>query len=114
MMAGHRIGWIGLGRMGVPMVELLLKAGHKLELWNRTRAKAEPFAAKATVVDRPIDLAPVDILFTMMATGKDLHEVYFGKDGVVSGKTCPRILVDCSSIGVDESSVLRAKLAALG
>ena len=114
-MAGHRIGWIGLGRMGVPMVELLLKAGHKLELWNRTRAKAEPFAAKgATLVDRPVDLSSVDILFTMVATGKDLDQVYFGKDGVVSGKRCPRILVDCSSIGVDESAALRARLAALG
>jgi 3-hydroxyisobutyrate dehydrogenase len=115
MMAGHRIGWIGLGRMGAPMVELLLKAGHKVELWNRTRAKAEPFAAKgATLVNLPRDLASVDILFTMVATGKDLHHVYFGEGGVAADKTCPRILVDCSSIGVDESAAFRGKLAELG
>ena len=39
-----RIGWIGAGRMGLPMAELLLKAGHELSVWNRTAAKAEPLA----------------------------------------------------------------------
>ena len=33
-------GWIGIGRMGYPMVERLLKAGHKADIWNRTRSKA--------------------------------------------------------------------------
>ena len=37
-----KIGWIGVGRMGTPMVERLLKAGHDVTIWNRTRAKAEP------------------------------------------------------------------------
>ena len=45
-MAGNnqRIGWIGMGRMGYPMAERLLKAGHDVSIWNRTRAKAEPLA----------------------------------------------------------------------
>jgi 3-hydroxyisobutyrate dehydrogenase-like beta-hydroxyacid dehydrogenase len=42
-----RIGLAGLGRMGVPMAERLLAAGHELVVWNRTRAKAEEFAAGA-------------------------------------------------------------------
>ena len=37
----QKIGWIGVGRMGTPMVERLLKAGHQVTVWNRTRAKAE-------------------------------------------------------------------------
>ena len=41
-----KIGWIGAGRMGTPMAERLLKAGHDVSIWNRTRAKAEPLAAK--------------------------------------------------------------------
>jgi 3-hydroxyisobutyrate dehydrogenase len=58
----HRIGWIGLGRMGYPMTERLLKAGHEVTVWNRTRAKAEPLAVKgAHIADRPGDLAGVDI-----------------------------------------------------
>src|SRR5688500_7727212 len=81
----HRIGWIGMGRMGFPMAERLVKGGHEVHVWNRTRAKAEPLAAKgATIVDRPADLAEVDILFTMVSAGKDLEQVLFGEDGVVN------------------------------
>ncbi len=39
-----RIGWIGMGRMGYPMAERLLKAGYDVSIWNRTRSKAEPLA----------------------------------------------------------------------
>lgn len=112
-----KIAWVGIGRMGLPMVERLLKAGHSVAVWNRTRAKAEPLIAKgATVVDRLSLLADADVLFVMVSTGKDLHEVCFGADGVVDGgnKRHPRILVDCSSIGVDESAQLRERLTASG
>ena len=40
----QKIGWIGMGRMGFPMAERLLAAGHDVSIWNRTRAKAEPLA----------------------------------------------------------------------
>ena len=40
----QKIGWIGMGRMGYPMAERLLKAGYDVSIWNRTRAKAEPLA----------------------------------------------------------------------
>ena len=91
----HRLGWIGMGRMGHPMAERLLKAGHDLSIWNRTRSKAEPLVTKgAILVDRPADLADVDVLFTMVSAGKDLEHVYFGHEGVVSGGNgaVPRIL----------------------
>ena len=82
----QRIGWIGMGRMGYPMAERLLKAGYEVAIWNRTRAKAEPLAGNGgKVVDKPRDLAEVDVLFSIVSTGKDLVEVYFGKDGVVTG-----------------------------
>jgi 3-hydroxyisobutyrate dehydrogenase len=113
----HRIGWIGMGRMGYPMAERLAKGGHDVSVWNRTRAKAEPLAAYgARIVERPSDLAAVDILFTMVSTGRDLEEVYFGEDGVIDGGRgpVPRILVDCSSIGVDQSEALRGRLEEKG
>jgi 3-hydroxyisobutyrate dehydrogenase len=109
------LGWIGLGRMGAPMAERLLQAGHRPLIWNRTRAKAEPLAGKgAIIVDRPADLAAVDILFTMVSTGEDLEQVYFGPDGVARGSPVPRIFVDCSSIDVEQSMALRERLAAHG
>jgi 3-hydroxyisobutyrate dehydrogenase len=109
----HKIGWIGMGRMGYPMAERLLKAGYPLAIWNRTRAKAEPLAAiGGQIVGKPADLADVDVLFAIVSTGKDLEEVYFGKDGVLSranGKL-PRIMVDCSTIAVEESADIRNRL----
>jgi 3-hydroxyisobutyrate dehydrogenase len=108
----RKIGWIGTGRMGYPMAERLLKAGHVVAVWNRTRAKAEPLAGQgARVVDRPADLAVVDVLFSIVSTGKDLDQVLFGTDGVVSGNgKLPGIVVDCSTIGVEESAAIRRRL----
>src|SRR5438094_611132 len=37
----QKVGWIGMGRMGYPMAERLLKAGYDVSIWNRTRSKAE-------------------------------------------------------------------------
>ena len=113
----QRIGWVGIGRMGYPMAERLLEAGCDLSLWNRTRSKAAPLTAKGgQVVDHLADLAPLDVIFSMVSTGADLEEVYFGKDGVVGdqGAAVPKIFVDCSTIAVDESAAIRQRLAARG
>src|ERR1700688_4022998 len=109
------IGWIGMGRMGYPMAERLLKAGYDLSIWNRTRAKAEPLVAKGgKVVDKLTDLAGMDVVFSIVSTGKDLEEIYFGKDGVASQGRMPKVLVDCSTIAVEESAAIRARLGKLG
>src|SRR5262245_60041323 len=111
-----RIGWIGAGRMGLPMAELLVKAGHDVSVWNRTAAKAEPLGRLgAKVVGSVADLARTDIVFSIVSTGADLEEVYSGAGGVAANKAkLPAVLVDCSTIGVDESAAIRAHLAALG
>ncbi len=113
----QKIGWIGMGRMGYPMAERLLKAGYDVSIWNRTKSKAEPLAALGgKVVDKPSDLAHVDVLFSIVAEGKDVESVYFGKDGVVHGRNgkVPGVFVDCSTIAVDESAEIRKRLKAAG
>jgi 3-hydroxyisobutyrate dehydrogenase len=106
----QKIGWIGMGRMGFPMAERLLKAGYDVSIWNRTRAKAEPLAKSGgRIVDKPSDLAGVDVLFTIVSTGKDLDEVYFGLNGVGTANKLPPIFVDCSTIAVAESAAWRAR-----
>src|SRR5262245_31920083 len=113
MPEGRKIGWIGIGRMGFPMAERLLKAGHKVASCNRTRAKAERLAgAGGAIVARPTHLAEVDVLFSIVSTGKDLEEVLFSANGVVSGRNgkLPSIVVDCSTIGVEESAAIRRRL----
>jgi len=107
----QRIGWIGMGRMGYPMAERLLKAGYDVSIWNRTRAKAEPLAKLGgKIVDKPSDLAGTDLVFSIVAEGKDVDAVYFGKDGVLSGNKTPGVFVDCSTIAVEESVAIRKKL----
>jgi 3-hydroxyisobutyrate dehydrogenase len=113
----HKIGWIGMGRMGFPMAERLIKAGHQVAIWNRTRAKAEPLAAKGgKVVETLPELSGVDVLFSIVSTGKDLEEVYFGKHGLASrgDGRIPKVVVDCSTIAVEESAAIRARLRTLG
>jgi 3-hydroxyisobutyrate dehydrogenase len=112
----QRIGWIGMGRMGYPMAERLLKAGYDVSIWNRTRAKAEPLAKiGGKVVDNLFDLKDVDVLFSIVSTGKDLEQVYFGKNSVTGhGGKIPKVFVDCSTISVEESAAIRDRLAQLG
>jgi 3-hydroxyisobutyrate dehydrogenase len=112
----QKIGWIGVGRMGGPMAERLLKAGYDLSIWNRTRAKAEPLAkVGGKVVDNLLELKDVDVLFSIVSTGKDLDQVYFGKNSVSGhGGKLPKIFVDCSTISVEESAAVRDRLKQLG
>ncbi len=112
-----KIGWIGVGRMGLPMATLILRAGYSVTVWNRTPAKAEPLAAEgATIVASKDDLADVDVLFTMLSTGKDVIDVCFGPEGVFRDgvQKKPPLLVDCSTIGMDESAEIRAGLDKIG
>jgi len=113
--SAQKLGWIGVGRMGTPMAERLLKAGHDVSIWNRTRAKAEPLAALGgRIVDKPSDLAGCEVVFAIVSTGKDVEHVLFGKDGLVAGARKPKMVVDCSSISVEESAEIRKKLKEKG
>ncbi len=111
----QKIGWIGTGRMGAPMAERLLRAGHDVSIWNRTRAKAEPLVTLGgKLVDKLADLASCDVVFSIVSEGKDLEQVLFGKDGVAASGGLPRVLVDCSTISVDESADIRKRLKEKG
>lgn len=112
-----KIGWIGVGRMGLPMVARLLQAGYAPMVWNRTFDKAAPLAAQgATVVPRLRDLGDADVVFTMLATGRAVLDVCIGPDGLLAdgAERRPGIVIDCSTIGMDESRELRLRLAARG
>jgi 3-hydroxyisobutyrate dehydrogenase len=112
----HKIGWIGVGRMGYSMAERLAKAGADVSVWNRTRAKAEPLTKSGVrVVERPSDLASCDIVFTMISASNDLKQVTLGKDGVLtlSGKS-PKILIDSSTVSEDASAEVRKAAAERG
>jgi len=110
-----KIGWIGLGRMGEAMVKRLLQAGHEVEVWTRTRSKAEPLAKYgAVVVNNVLDLAGCETVITMVSTTKDLKQVLFGPGGLVTTSIKPKMVVDSSSISQEGSAEVRKELEALG
>lgn len=105
----HRLGWIGLGRMGCAMAEQLLKAGCDLKGYNRTRSKAEGLQKLGLkLVEHPADLSDCDIVFTMVSTADDLRSVLSGPDGLFSsGSRAPAILAELSTISPEASAQIR-------
>ena len=113
---GQRIGWIGAGRMGAAMVRRLIDAGRDVAIYNRTRSKADAVArGEATVVDRPVELADRDVVFTMVSASADFEAVVLGPDGLLSGGgPAPRVLVDSSTVSSESSQTVRDAAAERG
>jgi 3-hydroxyisobutyrate dehydrogenase len=114
---GHRIGWIGVGRMGRPLVTRLLEAGCDVAVYNRTRDRAEPLAGLgAVIVDTPRALADRDIVFTTVAGPADFTSVMLDAEtGVLSDPgVAPAVLVDCSTISAEASDGVRRAAAQRG
>ncbi|MFI7700229.1 NAD(P)-dependent oxidoreductase [Nonomuraea sp. NPDC049480] len=111
MIQKQRVGWIGTGRMGAPMAERLARAGVDLAVWNRTRAKAEPLRSTgAAVADTVADLRDRDVVFTMVGTAADLSQVL----GELLGDGRPGVVVDCSTISMEQSAAAREMCASQG
>ena len=113
---GGSIGWIGMGRMGYAMAERLAKSGAELTVWNRTRSKAEPLAARGAKIAASLpELAGCEIVFCMVSTWDDVKEVVDGPGGLLSDESrAPKLLIECSSISLEGSAELRALLAKRG
>ncbi len=111
-----RLGWIGTGRMGYALAERLLRAGHDVSVYNRTRSKAEPLAdLGAHIVDGPADLADRDIVFVMVAGSEDLIEVVMGPGGLLSKPdVAPRVIVDSSTVSAAASAEVQEAVEARG
>jgi 2-hydroxy-3-oxopropionate reductase len=93
-----KVGFIGLGIMGRPMVENLIEAGYDLVVYNRTREKAEELDG-ATVADTPREVAEQSgIIITMLPDSPQVEEVLAGEDGVLEGVKDGDLIVDMSTI----------------
>ena len=80
-----KMGFIGLGSMGSEMARNLIKAGHELTVYNRTRSRADPFPALgARIAATPSEAArDVDAVITMLADDRAVEAVVFGADGIM-------------------------------
>jgi 3-hydroxyisobutyrate dehydrogenase-like beta-hydroxyacid dehydrogenase len=109
------VGWIGAGRMGYALIERLLDAGHDVSVYNRTRSKAEPLAARgAKLVDTPAQLADRDVVFIMVAASDDLEHVTVGEDGLLTADVSPQIIIDSSTVSAAISEKIRGLAADRG
>ena len=94
-----KLGYLGTGLMGEPMVMNLLKAGYEVTVWNRTASKCDAaVAAGASRADSPADLARnCDVVMACLTNAAAVEAVLFGADGVAE-VTGPKLFVDFSSM----------------
>jgi 3-hydroxyisobutyrate dehydrogenase-like beta-hydroxyacid dehydrogenase len=110
-MAGkEKIGWIGLGKMGIPMSKNLIKAGYPLVVYNRTREKTKELAdqgAKAMDSPRALAASGVDVIISMISDDPVLEAVSIGPEGAFAGAKSGAIYIDMSTV----SPVASARVA---
>jgi len=111
-MIDTRIGFIGLGLMGVPMSGRLLEAGFPLWVWNRNPAKCDPLARRGAQVAGSLAelVAQVDILFTCVSDTDAIKAVVLGEGGIAEHGRRGQVLIDCSSIDPQTTRELAAHL----
>jgi len=110
-----QVGFIGLGHMGSGMAAKLLQAGHSVTVYNRTRAKAEPFAARgATIAGTPADACKGEVVFTMLADDAAVEGVVLGEGGVLASLPKDATHISSSTISVALSKRLAEAHRAAG
>jgi 2-hydroxy-3-oxopropionate reductase len=111
-----RLGFIGLGAMGRPMAQHLLRAGHEVAVWARRPESAQPLLDLGAIgCASPADVArPAEIVFTIVTTGSDVERVVLGADGLSEGLAPGSILVDMSTIAPGTARSLAQNLAGRG
>jgi len=97
-----KIGFIGLGKMGTGMARNLLRAGHQVAAYNRTREKAQALSKDgARLANSPADAARgADVVFTMLSDDNALSDIVFGHDGLASVPHPAPVHISCSTISV--------------
>ena len=96
-----KVGFIGLGHMGAGMAANLLKAGHELTVYNRTRAKAAALVALGAREGGTIaEAADGDAVFTMLADDRAVESVVFGAGGIIESLTAGAIHISSSTISL--------------
>ncbi len=110
-----KIGFIGLGHMGSGMAANLLKAGHELIVYNRTRAKAESLAAQGAKIAASVaEACKAEVLITMLANDEAVADIVFGEGGAIANLPRGAMHISCSTISVTFSEKLEQAHRAAG
>jgi len=97
-----RVGFVGLGRMGLPMARNLARAGHEVAAYNRTRSRAEALAeAGGRAADTPAAAADgAEVVVTMLADDAAVEAVTLGEDGILGALRPGAVHLGMSTVGV--------------
>ena len=106
-----RIAFIGLGNMGLPMAQNLLKAGHQVEGVDVNPVAIEKLKAAGGVGVETAKTAAAraDVVITMLPSGKEVRAVYLGPNGIVENANAGTLLIDCSTIDVDSARAVAGR-----
>lgn len=110
------IGFIGTGIMGAPMVRCLLRAGHAVQVWNRSLDKARELQADGAVLSASAAAAAqgAQVLICMLSDGPTCTEVLFGPQGAALALAPGALLVVMSSIPVETAADHAQRCSELG
>lgn len=111
-----KIGFIGLGIMGKPMVRNIMKAGYTdVLVWNRSKAPMDEVAADGAIASNPKEIGEsCDVVITMLPNSPQVKEVMLGENGVASYMKPGAVFIDCSSINPVASQEIAEVLAERG
>jgi 3-hydroxyisobutyrate dehydrogenase-like beta-hydroxyacid dehydrogenase len=111
-----KVAFIGLGNMGSPMARNLIRAGHEVTVYNRTRTKAEPLAADgARIADSVANaVRGCEVAVTMLADDHAVQEAVFGADGMLQALPKNAVHMSTSAISVEISKRLAMTHTAAG
>jgi 3-hydroxyisobutyrate dehydrogenase-like beta-hydroxyacid dehydrogenase len=110
-----QVGFIGLGSMGLPIARNLVKAGHQVSAYNRTRSRAEGLAAEGAQVAQTIaEAGAPGVVMTMLSDDHALAECVFNEGGILDSLPAGGLHVSLSTISVKLSQHLAAKHAERG
>lgn len=115
-----KIGFIGLGNMGGPMANNLLKAGHELFIFDLMEASIKklvdqsPAKVKALSAPQEIAAAGMDVIITMLPAAAHVKSVYLGSSGLLEKLTKNTALIDCSTIDPQTAREIAALAKAQG
>jgi 3-hydroxyisobutyrate dehydrogenase len=98
-----KIGFIGLGNMGLPMAQNLVKAGHSVKGFDVTTTLIEALVSSGGAAADSVKAAAggVDMVITMLPAGQHVCDVYLGAQGVLASAAPGTLLIDCSTIDVE-------------
>jgi len=103
-----RIGFIGLGNMGLPMALNLVKAGHQVQGFDVDTAAVDKLVAAGGAGAGSVKGAAThgEVVVTMLPSGKDVDQVYLGADGVCAYAKPGALLIDSSTIDVETARLV--------